>query len=227
MNRVWWSDAEFELFGINPKDLRPSFDAFLSLLHPDDRKVAVERVEAMLAGADEFANDFRLVRGDGSCIWIHSRARATRDASGKIVRVEGTDQDITAQRLAREAAEESERRLQAAIEVAQLGIVTVKYEDQTVEFSPRAAEQFGFAPHTKTTRSELHSRFHPSESEAMAGSSKCTRPGWLGMFRLGASSDSSGRHCSVAQCSKASYFRKRLTFRSRHRDFGCDRKAEG
>ncbi len=58
LNRVWWSDAEFELFGINPKDLRPSFDAFLSLLHPDDRKVAVERVEAMLAGQTNLPTTF-------------------------------------------------------------------------------------------------------------------------------------------------------------------------
>ncbi len=50
LDRVWWSEAEFELFGIHPTDLRPSFDAFLSLLHPDDRKIAMERVEAMLAG---------------------------------------------------------------------------------------------------------------------------------------------------------------------------------
>ncbi len=168
LDRVWWSEAEFELFGIHPTDLRPSFDAFLSLLHPDDRKIAMERVEAMLAGAEEFASDLRIIRNDGSCIWIHSRARATRDESGKIVRVEGTDQDITAQYLAREAAAESERRLQAAMEVAQLGIVTVNYENQTVDFSPRAAEQFGFPPNTRVSRSDLHSRFHPSERETIA-----------------------------------------------------------
>ena len=109
-NQVWWSDAEFELFGLDPTTVRPSFEAFLALLHPDDRKVAVARVDAMLAGADELADDLRVVKGDGTCIWIHSQARATRDSSGKLIRVEGTDQDITAQRTAQEAARESERR---------------------------------------------------------------------------------------------------------------------
>ncbi len=54
------------------------------------------------------------------------------------------------------------------MEVAQLGIVTVSYENQTVDFSPRAAEQFGFPPNTRVSRSELHSRFHPSERETIA-----------------------------------------------------------
>ncbi len=166
-NRVWWSDAEFELFGLSPMAVQPSFEAFLSLLHPDDRSTAIERVDAMLAGANSFANDLRIVRADGTFMWIHSQARATRDAAGTLIRVEGTDQDITDTRLAREAAEESERRLQAAIEVAQLGIITVNYEQQTVDFSPRAAEQFGFPAARTISRSELHSRFHPDDVESL------------------------------------------------------------
>ncbi len=78
---VWWSDAEFELLGVNPDTTRPSFQAFLASLHPDDRAEALARVDAMLAGANEFANDFRVVRPDGTCIWIRSQARATRDAT--------------------------------------------------------------------------------------------------------------------------------------------------
>ena len=166
-NSVWWSDAEFELFGVDPSAVKPSFDTFLSLLHPDDRAVAVARVEAMLAGANEFANDLRVIRGDGSCMWIHSQARATRDSDGKLVRVEGTDQDITAPRRAREAAEESERRLQAAIEVAELGIIVIDIDQQTVSHSARACEQFGYPPGTNMSRNELRSRFHPSDAEQL------------------------------------------------------------
>ncbi len=115
---MWWSDAEFELFGIDPRKVQPSFAAFLSLLHSEDRPIAIARVEAMLAGAEEFANDLRIVRPDGTSLWVHSRGRATRDDSGVLVRVEGIDQDITSRRLAELAALESDERLQAAIEVA-------------------------------------------------------------------------------------------------------------
>ena len=56
-DRVSWSDAEFELFELKPGSVQPSFEAFLSLLHPDDRGIAIARVEALKAGASDFAND--------------------------------------------------------------------------------------------------------------------------------------------------------------------------
>ncbi|MCC6512292.1 MAG: PAS domain S-box protein, partial [Pirellulaceae bacterium] len=161
-NRVWWSDAEFELLSADPKVVRPSFEAFLEFLHPDDRIVAIARVEAMRVGSNEFASDLRVVRADGTWMWIHSQARATRDSAGNLIRVEGIDQDITAQRLAQQAALESERRLQAAVEVAELGVIVIDYEQSTADLSATAAEQFGL-PAGKVARFELHSRFHPDD----------------------------------------------------------------
>ena len=115
-DKVSWSDAEFELFGLEPGSIHPSFEEFLALLHPDDRQIALARVEAMRTGASEIANDMRIIRPDGQCIWIHSRARATRDANGQILRVEGTDQDITARMLSEEALRVSESRYRLMFE---------------------------------------------------------------------------------------------------------------
>ena len=162
-NKVTWSDAEFELFGVERQDVHPSLESFLALLHPDDRVIAIARVESMKTGASEFANDMRIIRPDGECIWIHSRARATRDSDGRIVRVEGTDQDITARRLAELSAEEIKKQLQAAVEVAGLGIIAVDYGTQAVDMSHRAAEQFGFPPGMPVTRTELQERIHPDD----------------------------------------------------------------
>lgn len=110
-NQVWWSDAEFELFGASPKDVTPSFEAFLDFLHPDDRETAIARVNLMQEGVQEFANDLRVIRADGKCVWIHSQAFATRDTEGNLVRVEGTDQDITDRKRAEEAREVATQRL--------------------------------------------------------------------------------------------------------------------
>ena len=162
-NRAWWSDALFELFGLDRQAVRPSFEAFVELLHPEERAVVIARVEAMKAGADEFANDLRVIRPDGSHIWIHSRARATRDAGGALIRVEGTDQDITAHRKAEMSAREAEERLQSAVEVAGLGVIVIDYTQQTADLSLQAAKQFGFPAGCTVSRKELHDRFHPED----------------------------------------------------------------
>ncbi len=90
--QVWWSDAIYELFGLLPGQVEPSFEAFLELLHPDDRDVAIKRAQAVHRGHDLTANDLRLIRPDGKLIWIHSRSRSTRDSDGRILSIEGTDQ---------------------------------------------------------------------------------------------------------------------------------------
>ena len=183
-DRVWWSDAEFELFGVD-HTVAPSFEAFLALLHPDHRATAIARVEAMRAGADEFADELRLVRADGSTLWIHSRARATRDAAGRLVKVDGTDQDITERKLAEAAAHESESRLQAAVAVAGLGVIAVDYDRQTAELSPEAARHFGLPASTPLDRAVVHARFHPDDqaeiARLIAGALDPAGAGWFAM----------------------------------------------
>ena len=107
--QVWWSDALYRLFGVSQESVVPAFEVFLSLLHPDDQYTAIARVEEMLAGGQEFANDLRIIRPDGQLLWLHSRARATRNAEGAIILVEGTDQDITARKTAEQSLEDRER----------------------------------------------------------------------------------------------------------------------
>lgn len=143
-NRVWWSVAEFEVFGLREGDVSPSFEAFLAILHPDDRSTAIARVNAMLDGEPEFANDLRVIRPDGSVIWIHSCGRATRDASGQVVLVEGTDQDVT----------------QKIISEQQLRVERDRFE-KLMEAVPVAICSFQLAPDGRMTMPYASHRIEP------------------------------------------------------------------
>ncbi|MBN9122183.1 MAG: PAS domain-containing protein, partial [Planctomycetes bacterium] len=55
--RAWWSDAIYALYGVDRVALVPGFDAFLALVHPDDRSAITAGIEAVRAGADRFASD--------------------------------------------------------------------------------------------------------------------------------------------------------------------------
>ncbi len=144
-DKVWWSDGIYELFGLFPGQVEPSFEAFLELLHPADRPVALQRAQAVHEGNDLVAHDMRLIRPDGTLMWIHSRSRATRDADGNIISVEGTDQDITDRKLAEHALKESEERYRNFVEHTLDGLMIHSLEGTIIDVNAQACQMLGYS----------------------------------------------------------------------------------
>lgn len=169
-NRVWWSDAEYELFAADPLRVQPSFESFLEILHPDDRAIAVQRVESMKAGADEIADNLRVILPDGECIWIHSRARATRNAEGRLERVEGTDQDVTEIVRARQQLIAERDRFEKVMEAVPVAICSFEAAPDgriTMPYaSPRIEAIYGISPAALVQdASGVFSTIHPDDVE--------------------------------------------------------------
>ena len=160
-DRVWWSDALFELFGV-PPTITPSLERFVSLLHPDDRPRAIARVEAMRAGADEFADDLRIVRDDGTLTWLHSRARATRNADGTLRVVDGTDQDITDRKHTESALQASEQRYRRLMDVLPTAVM-VQDGARVVYCNPAFIRLVGAASADEVTARPLFHWVHPDD----------------------------------------------------------------
>ncbi len=90
-----WSDEIFRIFGYKPGSFIPSVDRFIATVHPDDRElVNASETRAQQTGRHDVVH--RIVRPDGSIRHVHELARAECDSAGKIVRLTGTVQDITA-----------------------------------------------------------------------------------------------------------------------------------
>ena len=96
--QLTWSDAIFRQHGLEPGPKAPSFDAYLDMLHPDDRETFQSAIGAALDGDGAFELDFRVVWQDGSVHWTHGAGRLFRDDTGRPVRMIGTGQDITERR---------------------------------------------------------------------------------------------------------------------------------
>jgi PAS domain S-box-containing protein len=92
--------------------------AAMALIHPDDR----ERVAAMFASAvaegDDYVNEFRAGRADGSTRWFTSHGRIIRASDGTPLRAVGVVRDVTDRRMReehlREALESRELLLREA-----------------------------------------------------------------------------------------------------------------
>src|SRR5260370_8579779 len=86
------------------------------MVHPDDRHGVRSINERSQQRKEDFGYDYRVVHVDGTVRVLRASGRVICDEHGQIVKIRGTDQDITEQKRteddlaeARDAAEESER----------------------------------------------------------------------------------------------------------------------
>jgi PAS domain S-box-containing protein len=89
------------------------------VIHPDDRERVKRRHEQLIASGEQTDIEYRVVWPDGSVHHVCGRTRVVRDASGKPIRMVGTNADVTEQRR---AEEQLARRACQQAAVAQLGM---------------------------------------------------------------------------------------------------------
>jgi PAS domain S-box-containing protein len=85
--------------------------AWAQAIHPDDRPRVLAAYAANQAGEGSYDEEYRLLRPDGSVRWIRDRAAPVRDAAGKLVRLAGIAEDVTARKAAEAALRRSMRAL--------------------------------------------------------------------------------------------------------------------
>jgi PAS domain S-box-containing protein len=94
-NTLTWSDELFRICGLEPQSQEVTFETYLAIVHPDDRKLVRESVARAYADAAPFVIDQRIVLPDGTVRWAQSRGRVVTDDTGMPRRMVGTAQDIT------------------------------------------------------------------------------------------------------------------------------------
>jgi PAS domain S-box-containing protein len=122
-------------------------------VHDEDRPRVLALLDEMLASTtkDSWENTFRIVRPDGTLVWIQSRGRADRDADGHVIRLTGLDLDFSQHRRTEEARqalrdEEHDRALRTLLETAAQGIVSVDAQGLIATANHAFAAMFGWAP---------------------------------------------------------------------------------
>jgi PAS domain S-box-containing protein len=111
-NQVTWADSNERLFRLAPGTFGGTYEAFLQLVHPDDRDQVHEAVMRSLEQKTNYSLEHRIIRPDGNIRWILGNGEVVLDAAGQIVRFVGTTMDITE----RKEAELGLQKLTATLE---------------------------------------------------------------------------------------------------------------
>jgi len=106
-----WSDGYFRLFGLDPLENKATFETWRSVLHPEDRVAAEERINEAISSRTALSNRYRIVLPSGEVRWINALGNTVYGEKGEALRMSGICLDITGLKQAEEQLEQSNRRV--------------------------------------------------------------------------------------------------------------------
>ncbi|HQR15070.1 MAG TPA: EAL domain-containing protein [Nitrospira sp.] len=102
-NRFTMSNELCRLVGVRPQDFAGTFEAFLALVHADDRPIVTGALQKLVGQHTPCDIDHRIVLPNGTDFIIHLQAEGVREEETDDITVIGTAQDITERKQAERA----------------------------------------------------------------------------------------------------------------------------
>jgi diguanylate cyclase (GGDEF)-like protein/PAS domain S-box-containing protein len=134
------NDRWLEIAGLDREQMTGR--AWLRVTHPEDRRTFVDRSRANLARDDRSDFEHRVLRNDGSTVWVRGHTVVVRDTDGTVAGHVTSLEDVTAEREARER----EARLSALVEHSHDLVSIYDASGNFIYASPSHERVFGYSP---------------------------------------------------------------------------------
>ncbi len=144
-NTLHWSDEIFRIFGVTRDAFTPTYDAFLSFVHPDDVPRMTAAQQHALRGDGLLDVEHRIVRADGSVRHVHERGRLVDVDTGRAGKLAGTVQDITERVRAHELLQHHEAQYRLLFDAHPEPMWV--YDEQSLQFlavNDAAVKRYGW-----------------------------------------------------------------------------------
>jgi PAS domain S-box-containing protein len=109
-NELTWSENLYNIYEVNPRD-GVNYEKFISIIHPEDKN-DVENYIGSFFNEKRF-DDFyhRIITPAGVVKILHSRGEVILDEEGNVVKMIGTGQDVTAEKMVKDKLIETNEKL--------------------------------------------------------------------------------------------------------------------
>jgi len=141
---VYASPAYETIWGRPVAALCADFGEWIRSIHPDDRAAAEGWLARIAATSGAETREYRIVRPDGAVRWIADRAVAISAAGGRVTRLTGIAEDITARKEAEEELIKRRKFLESILFHAPDAIITLDGKHHVLEWNPGAENLFGY-----------------------------------------------------------------------------------
>lgn len=162
-NVLFWSDEIYDIFGQDKEAAEISYEAFLNLIHKDDKLLVEEAISKTIATGEEYNIVHRILHPQSGVLYVKEIASVLYDAHNIAVKMIGTVQDITKEIKAKEDLEESEKKLSIATKSVNIGLWEMKSSDGTVHWDDKSYEIFGVDKNVEVTAEVWNKLVHPDD----------------------------------------------------------------
>ena len=140
-----WSDEIYSIFGIS-KSNTAGPNTLKKLVHPNDCSAVINSLNKSFTEGVEHHIDYRILRPDGTTRWVECKAKPIKGANGKIKKLSGFLQDITARKKSEEALRCSEERFRIVATATNDVIYQWNTEDDELVWYGDIDQALGYAP---------------------------------------------------------------------------------
>jgi two-component system, cell cycle sensor histidine kinase and response regulator CckA len=162
---VYMSSHIEDICGYSAAELTEDSDLLWRIIHPDDREAVRSATDQAVQTDGGFSLEYRLIRRDGSAVWILDRTSPTIGSDGKTVYRLGFVADITHEKQRDEALALSEEQFRNAFGNAPIGMAIVSTEGRFLRVNDALCEIVGYPEDELLTRT-FQDITHPDDLEA-------------------------------------------------------------
>ncbi|MCL4430404.1 MAG: PAS domain S-box protein [Chloroflexi bacterium] len=136
------------MFGLKPQEFGATYEAFLNVIHPDDRAAVDKAYSGSLReGRDSYEIEHRVVRRHtGEIRVVYEKCEHFRDESGKIVRSVGMVHDITEQKMAEQEVWRAKNDWERTFDTVPDFIAILDNNHKIVRANKAMTQQLGVTP---------------------------------------------------------------------------------
>src|SRR5271156_2735641 len=156
-----WSPELFLIHGLEPTAESPTSEAYLALVHPEDREFMASAMDQMLVEAFGFDVTKRIVRPDGQLRYVRCVGSAANE-TGSLKRI-GVGVDVTEHELLTQELRRREAYLEEAQRLSHTGSFGWRPGCEEHVWSDETYRIFEYDPAEKATLDMIIERVHPED----------------------------------------------------------------
>jgi diguanylate cyclase (GGDEF)-like protein/PAS domain S-box-containing protein len=143
--RLWWNEGMQTLFGLPVQETEPGMESWSKRIHPDDKARVLHGVQTVINGGGEnWTDEYRFMREDGSYAYVLDRGFVIRDGDGRVLRVMGGMTDQSARKLSEIERDRLHKEKMLLLESTGEGIWGIDIDGLCTFINGAAARMLGY-----------------------------------------------------------------------------------